>query len=153
MSDRKKWQRPALGLTVFTLVVLSLIVFPSMLQGRTVLDWEPVSARSAADEVTNAAFCDYVTQIPKAECQALVELHSYTNGASWWNKTGWLMTYTPCSWHGLSCSGGHVVRLDLCGNRLAGNLPFSLGNLSHLQELSTAHLLASCHEKVKGAIA
>lgn len=34
-------------------------------------------------------FCDYVTDVPVAECQALLNIYNTTGGASWSNKTNW----------------------------------------------------------------
>ena len=52
--------------------------------------------------------CANQTEIPKAECDALVALYNSTNGAGWTNHTGWLQTDTPCSWYGVYCGAGHV---------------------------------------------
>jgi hypothetical protein len=83
----------------------------------------------------NAFSCDDVTEIPKAECEALVALYNSTNGANWSNNSGWLDTNTPCNWYGVTCSAGHVTRLDLSDNQLSGNIPPELGNLANLQDL------------------
>jgi len=45
------------------------------------------------------------------------------------------MTPTPCSWFGISCSGGHVTRVVLNENQLSGFIPAELANLSHLNTL------------------
>ena len=89
----------------------------------------------APSDVSAVAFCDNVTEIPKAECQALVNLYHATNGASWTDNTGWLATTTPCStpWYGVVyCESGHVTKLYLDSNNLSGNIPPSLGSLSGL---------------------
>ncbi len=71
------------------------------------------------------------------ERAALLALYTSTNGAAWTNKTGWGdAAGTECTWFGVSCSDGHVVRLVLGGNQLAGTLPAELGNLTSLTELS-----------------
>lgn len=85
-----------------------------------------------------AAFCDSVTQIPTAECQALVDLYNSTAGPGWTTKTGWLVTNTPCGWFGVTCTDSHVRKLELAINNLSGVLPASLGNLADLQELILA---------------
>ncbi|XP_059656556.1 receptor-like protein EIX2 [Cornus florida] len=43
-----------------------------------------------------------------------------------------------CQWGGIECNNvsGHVIKLDLDGSRLEGELPDSLGTLVNLQELS-----------------
>ena len=94
-------------------------------------------------------FCDYVEEIPKTECEALVALYNSTDGDDWSNNSGWLDTYTPCffsdggynpdGWVGVECSSGSVTRLLLSDNHLNGNMPSSLGDLSNLQELDLAN--------------
>lgn len=113
MSDSKKWRRLAPVLPMLALIVFLLAVFPALLHGRALPDAEPSPTVHTPDEVGALAFCDSVTEIPTAECQALVDLYNGTNGSSWTNRTGWLVTYTPCSWYGVTCQGGHVLMLDL----------------------------------------
>ncbi len=81
--------------------------------------------------------CNAVTQISKVECESLLELYHSTNGAEWWDKSGWNVTNTPCSWHGVTCENGGVTEIDLSfllnpdlgryftmyGNNLNGTLP------------------------------
>ncbi|MEI6118215.1 MAG: hypothetical protein WCP92_03020 [bacterium] len=58
-----------------------------------------------APEVTG--FCDTVTDIPKSECQALVNFYNATNGSGWTHSDGWLQSTTVCGdtgWYGVSCS-------------------------------------------------
>ncbi len=76
--------------------------------------------------------CDNVTGIPVTECNELVTLYNSTNGVNWTNKTGWLTSNTPCSWFGLTCSAGHVSRIDLRLNHLSGTIP----DFSHLPNLT-----------------
>jgi len=85
--------------------------------------------------------CNLVTEIPTTECQSLVDLYNSTNGSGWTDKTGWNVTTTPCSWFGVTCSGGHVATLELNSNQLAGNIPnLNLPNLTilslHTNQLS-----------------
>jgi hypothetical protein len=104
--------------------------------------------------VTQAATdCNTVTEIPVSECQSLLELYNSTNGAYWKNNTGWNQTNTPCSWFGVTCSVGHVTKIqftricisdlsnissdfsgiDACGNGLIGQIPnLNLPNLTAL---------------------
>ena len=83
-----------------------------------------------------APFCDPVSEIPEGECEALVALYNSTFGPYWTNRAGWLATYTPCTWYGITCSGGHVTRVQLGNNHLSGSLPMILGNLTSLQILA-----------------
>jgi len=80
-----------------------------------------------------ATDCNAVTGIPVAECQQLLSLYNSAGGANWTNKTGWNQTNTPCSWKGVTCSGGHVQELRLDNNQLKGIIPdLNLPNLTTL---------------------
>lgn len=83
--------------------------------------------------------CADVTQIPLAECQALVALYQSSAGAGWSSRGGWLASDTPCAWFGVSCAAGRVTALDLSDNQLSGNLPANLGDLASLERLSLAN--------------
>ncbi len=89
--------------------------------------------------IQQVPFCDLVSEIPKVECEALVSLYNSTFGPSWTNRTGWLTTYTPCSWYGITCAGGHVTGIHLSINNLSGSLPDSLGNLDRLRDMALTH--------------
>ena len=83
--------------------------------------------------------CDTVTEIPLVECNALITLYNSTNGSGWVNKTDWLATNTPCSWHGITCNSGHVRGLNLNSNQLTGSIPAGLGSLTNLTELGLGY--------------
>jgi len=87
-------------------------------------------------QVDAATDCASVTEIPQAECEALVALSNSTDGPNWWPNGGWNKTSTPCNWHGVVCGDGHVTALDLSRNQLSGTIPSELGNLSHLTALN-----------------
>jgi Ca2+-binding RTX toxin-like protein len=91
---------------------------------------------SAAEIAVLAFQCGGVSDIPQAECEALVDLYVNTNGPHWANQSGWLQTNTPCNWYGVLCTNGHVIALALANNRLSGPLPPTLSNLSRLVVLS-----------------
>ncbi len=55
-----------------------------------------------------------------------------TGGDNWVDNAGWKQTNTPCSWYGVSCSGGHVSGLNLNSNQLSGAIP-DFANLPNLQ--------------------
>ena len=85
-----------------------------------------------------AVSCTSVTAIPEAECNALLRLYQFTDGANWTNNTNWLAMGSgaaPCDWYGVVCAGGHVTQLNLDRNHLTGALPPSLSNLTHLTQL------------------
>jgi len=88
----------------------------------------PTAAQSSFD-------CATVTEIPQAECQALVALYNATTGDWWKNRTGWLQTATPCSWYGVTCDAGHVSQLVLRQNDLSGPIPPEIGDFSFLTTL------------------
>ena len=74
-------------------------------------------------EIAVLAFqCGGVSEIPQAECEALVDLYASTNGPHWSNQSGWLQTNTPCNWYGVLCNNGHVIVLACANNGLSGPL-------------------------------
>lgn len=105
-------------------LVLTLLLFSSISYGA---DTEPSFSPAATD-------CSLVTEIPHAECQELMDFYDATDGDNWNNNDGWKQTSTPCSWYGVSCSGGHVNRLVLQNNGLNGSIP-DFTNLPNLQTL------------------
>jgi Leucine-rich repeat (LRR) protein len=94
------------------------------------------SLNTAVLTISNSVKCAIITEIPTVECEALVAFYNSTNGDSWTDKGGWLEDNTPCSWKGVTCSGGHVSKLYLESNELTGTIPTELGNLSNLTRLS-----------------
>lgn len=98
-----------------------------------------MSACSRGSIATSLPFsCSDVTEIPSAECKALINLYDSTNGPNWVDNTNWLATNTPCGWHGVSCFNGHVDQLELISNQLNGSLPPTLGNLTEITSLTIA---------------
>ena len=93
--------------------------------------------QTASAKPLSASFTDCAsqTEIPQAECDALVALYTSANGAGWTNNTGWMQTDMPCSWYGISCDAGHVTVLELGTNNLSGVIPVELSNLASLQSL------------------
>ncbi len=88
------------------------------------------------------SICTNVTQIPTAECEALRDLYDFTNGSNWTNKSNWLQTDTPCSWFGVTCANGRLLRLDLPNNQLDGTLPSTVDAFANMQyfDLSRNHI-------------
>ncbi len=80
------------------------------------------------------SFCTTVTDVPQAECEALVNLYHTTHGASWTTRTNWWTSTTVWNWHGITLSGGHVTHINLWWNNLVWTLP-SISGLNSLVEL------------------
>ncbi len=126
---------------IVTAVVLAAFI---VVAGLSVASAAPAPVTSPARLIlvpgSPSAFCETVTDIPLAECEALVAIYNSTDGPNWVDHTGWLVSNTPCDmtmgWHRVTCIGGHVTRLSLSENDLSGPLPPEIGNLTQLQELS-----------------
>ena len=82
--------------------------------------------------------CDAVTDVPNAECQALVSLYSNMGGSSWTTNFDWLETPAPCDWYGVECNANHVTGLYLSYNHLTGSIPAAVGSLPYLEVLELA---------------
>jgi Leucine-rich repeat (LRR) protein len=79
--------------------------------------------------------CATAAGVPESECEVLVALWNGTQGAGWYSQDGWLTARDPCTWRGVTCATGHVVRLFLPGNSLSGAIRPQLGDLASLQDL------------------
>ncbi len=83
------------------------------------------------------AWCT-ATDIPQAECEALLDLYTSTNGKNWENTIAnnnkWFGNNSACSWYGITCEGWHVSILNLYGNNLAGTIPASISKLASLKQ-------------------
>jgi len=96
------------------------------------LGWLPL-VQAATDCTTPAQ-----TNIPQAECEALVALYTSTTGASWSDSPGnnWNVTNTPCSWTGITCADTtfptNVIEIDRNTQNLVDTIPTELGNLTNL---------------------
>jgi Leucine-rich repeat (LRR) protein len=96
----------------------------------------PILHNHDVHALVKAGICDSVTEIPLAECEALVTLYDNTSGATWTHNDRWMTTITPCNWYGVTCYSGQVTALSLPFNKLNGTLPDALGNLMHLTTLN-----------------
>lgn len=66
--------------------------------------------------------------------QVLMDLYEATGGRSWSNNSGWGSGNPSGSWYGVEIDAdGRVVRLDLQGNGLGGQLPETIGNLTRVR--------------------
>ena len=75
--------------------------------------------------------------IPKSEREALVSLYNGTDGENWTHNSGWNGSIeNECNWHGVTCTNDSVTELSLLSNKLKGNIPAELGNLTNLRNLN-----------------
>ena len=116
---------------------LSILLGVLLISGVLLFVFSQSTIAQGVRSVTPAAFsCEDVTEIPQAECEALVALYNNTNGTSWTIKSGWLENNTPCAWYGVFCFGRtHVYNLLLPSNNLEGTLPPEFWNLTALTSL------------------
>jgi len=94
-----------------------------------------MTTQAAAPTSPTQFDCGNVTEIPQAECEALVALYESTDGDNWTDNTDWLATNTPCSWYGVTCESANVTWLSLSSNQLSGSIPPEIGNLTALTRL------------------
>ena len=67
---------------------------------------------------------------------ALVAFYQAAGGRNWINNVFWLSALPIREWYGVTTNdSGRVTRLEFIDNRLNGEIPPQLGNLSDLQEL------------------
>jgi hypothetical protein len=78
------------------------------------------SGNDRIQKFSQTEFCDTVSDIPPAECSALKDIYENTGGSNWTNKTGWGTSASACSWHGVTCTSGHVTSISLGNNNLTG---------------------------------
>ncbi len=79
--------------------------------------------------------CATQTDVPQAECEALLTLYTTTNGTNWTNDSGWGQNTNVCSWHGVTCTNGSVTGLFLQDNQLSGSISPQISNLTNLRTL------------------
>ena len=72
-------------------------------------------------------------ELGRRELIALLELRARTHGNEWVNV--WDLKTPVSSWYGVRVKDGKLVSLDLSNNNLRGNLPLTIGNLTHLEYL------------------
>ena len=99
----------------------------------------PTFQTHAANLVCGTAFN---IAVPVSECQALVDLYTYTNGGAWTNNTNWNTDTNICLWEGIGCTPAdgsgfaHVQIIDLDENNLNGSVPQTIGNLPYLTSVA-----------------
>lgn len=89
--------------------------------------------------------CSAQSDIPQAECQALVDLYISTDGPNWihdddptddWPPIAAWLVGSPCNWGQVACADGHVSYLALFNMGLNGTIPASIGDLRELRSLT-----------------
>ena len=101
----------------FTLLSLSFIITANSF-----------SAKAQATDITDSL--------------ALVDLYNNTNGPGWSNHDNWLNGPVN-TWYGVTVESMHVTSINLDLNKLTGNIPASIGNLTHLVKLQMAYNMLS----------
>ncbi|MEM9663426.1 MAG: Ig-like domain-containing protein [Bacteroidota bacterium] len=86
-------------------------------------------------EGTGFTSCADVTDVPLAECEALVAFYNAADGPNWANNTNWLTTTTVGSWFGVSVVEGNVSDLEVPNNLLTGSVSPSVTDLTLLGQL------------------
>ena len=76
------------------------------------------------------------TPTPSPDRAVLVALYNATDGANWNNNRNWLSDRPIGSWHGVFVdTNNYVAHLFLDNNKLTGQIPAELGQLSNLKSL------------------
>ena len=106
--------------------------------GMTVEEFYPLFEEHRADGFPELDLPDIAPRAPlaTADREALTALYDATGGVYWEKNDNWLTDEPGSKWHGVTTDReGYVTVLDLRDNRLSGELPPELGNLSRLREL------------------
>lgn len=69
------------------------------------------------------------------EREVLKDLFYGMEGSQWLHNDGWGSHTSVCSWYGVTCENGLVVKLDLRGNNIVGTLSSRIWELTEMTEL------------------
>jgi Leucine-rich repeat (LRR) protein len=98
--------------------------------------WSAYTPEARATTNLSGTFaCGDVTEVPVAECEALVALYDGADGPHWPKRANWKQTIVISAWEGVTVANGHVSVLSLPANGLVGALPAALGDLTGLTQL------------------
>jgi Leucine-rich repeat (LRR) protein len=110
--------------------------------------WEASSFATSNANIVWGQDCSSYNNVPENEIQALVDLYNNLDGANWTNNTNWngdlakaLINnpYNATKWQGVATkivdAGKHITDITLSSNKLKGELPQSIGNLTKLTNL------------------
>jgi Leucine-rich repeat (LRR) protein len=80
---------------------------------------------------------DLVGNVPRSEYNALIALYNATDGENWNDNTNWLDTinHVVDDWFGITVENNHVTEINLSYNKLKGEIPPEIGDLSRLTSL------------------
>ncbi len=114
---------------------------------QTLARWVPALFVAALMMATPAA-CGGGTGQPPADREVLVALYNATDGPNWrvWDfqENNWLSNEPIGEWYGVTADeDGRVVKLELFGFGLNGEIPAELGSLADLIELHLGNSLLS----------
>lgn len=105
--------------------------FAMLLLGITIWISLPEGMPSSIVLAQESFSCANVSEIPLAECAALVAIYE-ANASAPQDLPNWLTTNSPCGWDAIRCSSGHVTSLYFSTGQLS-NLPADIGNLTSLE--------------------
>jgi len=146
MGTNHSEMRSSTLLCLTAVTVAALLPAVTAVKVRFVTDVKATLRRGEPGLKPNAACAS--TDDP-AQCAALVDLYTATNGHKWTYNTGWLNGSSYCDWNwdcgigpkcGVTCDdSGNVAILQLLGNGLTGTIPASLGNLKRLTTMRLSY--------------
>ena len=83
--------------------------------------------------------CRHIEQITFEDCKVLEQLFTDTNGPGWLQSRGWLRSFQPCDWFGVTCRSSAwprpITGIELSDNNLTGSLPGEISLLAELRRL------------------
>lgn len=91
-----------------------------------------------ADSSLHVTFLDSIEGQQKREREALIAIYKALDGDNWRNNENWCSDKPLNEWAGVDTEEEFVVRLQLEGNNLVGNLPDEVANLKFLYILNIA---------------
>ena len=128
-------------------LVSLVIVLPCRAAPPPMLAADPIPAVLPSAAAIDCSQQD-ITNIPAADCNALVALYTATNGPGWTYQIRWLQPpvcglFGQVPWYGVGCDCSttwtpykcRVVSLWLQGNGLNGTIPPEFAGLSSLRQL------------------
>ncbi len=95
------------------------IIFILLLTAGIILNFNGFNAAQAATD------CAVQTDIPRAECEALIAFYNATDGPNWSDSpgNGWNQNNSPGDWDGITVAGGNVLMIGREGKNLKGAIP------------------------------